>query len=429
MKKTFNPADFERALESGAFANLLVVSTFTDVFSRYTPRLLVRMPQQTLDVVIGKLVQREDVKQMQSLIQNEIVDGENTLKFISTLIFSQLQKVNIAPLDKGSIYPKPYQEVEAYCNTNGVRVARGLFEPTIQLEAICFSPENTFYSDLPRIFRGDYLVCEHGSSDIRLKRVAALEVFRDLASDEELTKRVKEVIQRTADRLFGATIKSRAKRYKTAEEIIVDDRLYPLFKSVKTDDSINYTKVYKIFEGVVMENIDIGQLNMDPELRRVLREEIEKVVPIPYAVIRRRVKEAESTYNKVIQALYDIRVAGRKDKPKRFRDMLGLRVVVPKVENVYSLANLLEGVVGWEIIDKEDYIKKPKPNGYKSYHMAIKMGPVYYDLQIRTHQMDRDINLNPKQTQDVGYEAKKQAALERKVPTQVKRVVATLLGV
>ena len=60
------------------------------------------------------------------------------------------------------------------------------------------------------------------------------------------------------------------------------------------------------------------------------------------------------------------------------------------------MANLIAGQDDIKVIKIKDYIKKPKPNGYRSYHMIIEI-PVFFskgktpmrvELQIRTNGMD-----------------------------------------
>ncbi|MBI2649852.1 hypothetical protein HYX04_00900 [Candidatus Woesearchaeota archaeon] len=201
-----------------------------------------------------------------------------------------------------------------------------------------------------------------------------------------------------------------------------------MFKSLKTAGSINYTKVYKILEWILRENIDISQVIEDPNLRRILGEEIVKYVKMPYAVIRARSKAAESEFLAVLRALYNLTTGDTKDPDKQYKDRYAFRVILPKEAHIFALVKSFKGIVGLEAKNEEDYVTKPKPNGYRSYHMTIMMGDTSYELQIRTHQMDRDAEKNPAQAQEAHDLVGKLKALEV-IPFPVKLVVATVYGV
>jgi GTP pyrophosphokinase len=75
-------------------------------------------------------------------------------------------------------------------------------------------------------------------------------------------------------------------------------------------------------------------------------------------------------------------------------DVLGFRIVVNDVSDCYAALGAVHGL--WEpILDEfDDYIAKPKPNGYQSLHSAV-IGPegVTIEVQIRTFAMHRHADL------------------------------------
>jgi GTP pyrophosphokinase len=75
-------------------------------------------------------------------------------------------------------------------------------------------------------------------------------------------------------------------------------------------------------------------------------------------------------------------------------DVLGFRILVNDVSDCYAALSVVHGL--WEpILDEfDDYIAKPKPNGYQSLHSAV-LGPegVTIEVQIRTFAMDRYADL------------------------------------
>lgn len=92
-------------------------------------------------------------------------------------------------------------------------------------------------------------------------------------------------------------------------------------------------------------------------------------------------------------------------------DIAGVRVVCNYIDDVYSVAQMLERQKDIEIIKRQDYIKTPNYNGYRSLHLDIKV-PVYLsdrteyviaEIQIRTIAMDFWASLE----HDIRYKADK----------------------
>ncbi len=76
-------------------------------------------------------------------------------------------------------------------------------------------------------------------------------------------------------------------------------------------------------------------------------------------------------------------------------DLAGVRVVCRYIDDVYHIAELIRHS-DLEIIKTQDYIAEPKPNGYRSYHIVLRV-PVQLsrsnpyvpvEVQIRTIAMD-----------------------------------------
>jgi GTP pyrophosphokinase len=75
-------------------------------------------------------------------------------------------------------------------------------------------------------------------------------------------------------------------------------------------------------------------------------------------------------------------------------DVLGFRIIVNEVSDCYAALGVVHSL--WEpILDEfDDYIVKPKPNGYQSLHSAV-IGPegATMEVQIRTHAMHRHADM------------------------------------
>ena len=77
-------------------------------------------------------------------------------------------------------------------------------------------------------------------------------------------------------------------------------------------------------------------------------------------------------------------------------DIAGVRVICSYIQDVYALVETLERQDDLEIVKIKDYIAQPKPNGYRSLHLIVRI-PVYFmakkemvpvEIQIRTIAMD-----------------------------------------
>lgn len=76
-------------------------------------------------------------------------------------------------------------------------------------------------------------------------------------------------------------------------------------------------------------------------------------------------------------------------------DLAGVRVVCRYIDDVYHIVKLIEQS-DMEIIRTRDYIKTPKPNGYRSFHVVLRVPvqlsrsnpAVPVEVQIRTIAMD-----------------------------------------
>ncbi len=77
-------------------------------------------------------------------------------------------------------------------------------------------------------------------------------------------------------------------------------------------------------------------------------------------------------------------------------DAAGIRVICTYIDDVYTVANMLMSQEDIEVVAVKDYIKKPKENGYRSYHIIVKLPlhvgadtvEVYAEIQLRTMSMD-----------------------------------------
>lgn len=113
----------------------------------------------------------------------------------------------------------------------------------------------------------------------------------------------------------------------------------------------------------------------------------------PIHHIETRIKTLPSIIKKLHSIGVPISITNAK---KTLHDIAGVRVVCRYVDDIYRIANLLLSQDDVLLILEKDYIKKPKPNGYRSLHIVVDV-PVYMiegrlfipvEIQIRTVAMD-----------------------------------------
>ncbi len=113
----------------------------------------------------------------------------------------------------------------------------------------------------------------------------------------------------------------------------------------------------------------------------------------PIEMIKSRIKKPISIINKL----------KRKGLPLEtesiltgINDVAGIRIICSFINDIYEVADMLSKQDDITVIQTKDYIKNPKPNGYRSYHMIVEV-PVFFskmkrnmrvEVQLRTIAMD-----------------------------------------
>ena len=113
--------------------------------------------------------------------------------------------------------------------------------------------------------------------------------------------------------------------------------------------------------------------------------------PIEY--IKSRIKSEESMKEKLKRKGLEINLENALTK---IYDAAGIRIICSFVDDVYDIVKMIKEYGDIEIVKEKDYIKNPKENGYRSYHLVINVPlsiagethKVYLEIQIRTIAMD-----------------------------------------
>lgn len=113
----------------------------------------------------------------------------------------------------------------------------------------------------------------------------------------------------------------------------------------------------------------------------------------PIEDIKSRVKSWESLIKKVRRKEIPLTLSSIEEN---IHDIAGVRVVCSFPDDIYMLADCLLNQDDITLIEKKDYIKNPKPGGYRSLHLIISV-PIFLqdekrmvtvEVQLRTIAMD-----------------------------------------
>ena len=118
----------------------------------------------------------------------------------------------------------------------------------------------------------------------------------------------------------------------------------------------------------------------------------------PIEKVQSRLKEYDSIIRKAKRKGFPLTIASFREN---IRDIAGIRITCSFLSDLYQIVDMLKNHPELEIVENKDYIKNPKPNGYKSLHLILKLRvsvhqrieSVYVEVQLRTVTMDIWANL------------------------------------
>lgn len=113
----------------------------------------------------------------------------------------------------------------------------------------------------------------------------------------------------------------------------------------------------------------------------------------PIEHIKSRLKTPESIVKKLKRNDHEVTIPNMMEY---LNDVAGIRIICSFNSDIYRIADMIASQADITVLHVKDYIKKPKANGYKSYHMVVTI-PIYLsggpvetkvEIQIRTVGMD-----------------------------------------
>ncbi|MEG0048528.1 MAG: GTP pyrophosphokinase family protein [Clostridia bacterium] len=113
----------------------------------------------------------------------------------------------------------------------------------------------------------------------------------------------------------------------------------------------------------------------------------------PIESIKSRVKRPVSILNKLKRKGIEPSI---ENIMLNLSDVAGIRVICPFIDDIYKVVAMLAKQDDVTVIAVKDYIKHPKENGYRSYHMIVEIPvffsdqkqPIRVEIQVRTVAMD-----------------------------------------
>ena len=170
------------------------------------------------------------------------------------------------------------------------------------------------------------------------------------------------------------------KKKKTVEQLTSDEYIQ-LFEN--NDKELTTLMTY--YECALMEvETKFKVMNAEFELSREYS---------PIETIKARLKTMDSMIAKA--HLYDVKPTFE-DIEEKIEDIAGLRVICGFPEDIYLVADCFLQQDDITLLDCKDYIKNPKPNGYRSLHLIVSV-PIFLEhekrdmkveVQLRTIAMD-----------------------------------------
>ena len=137
--------------------------------------------------------------------------------------------------------------------------------------------------------------------------------------------------------------------------------------------------------------------DVEARIETMNQEAVDANQPKLYEHLIGRVKEPASMEEKCHRKGYPVTT---ESALRECKDAVGVRIVCNFIDDIARCLKLLKQSDWCEIVKEKDYIKNAKPNGYRSYHVIVKVhtdyedvdgnapGFYYAEIQLRTIAMD-----------------------------------------
>ncbi len=166
-----------------------------------------------------------------------------------------------------------------------------------------------------------------------------------------------------------------------------------LRKSLMSDEFLDFMRENRLPLDTLMAHYHCAIMEMETKFNVLNRQFSLQYDRNPIESIKVRVKSMESIIKKTRRKDIPLNL---KSIEKNIRDIAGIRVICSFQDDIYVLADCLLRQDDISLIEVKDYIKTPKPGGYRSLHLIVEI-PIFLDtekkqmkveVQLRTIAMD-----------------------------------------
>lgn len=149
-------------------------------------------------------------------------------------------------------------------------------------------------------------------------------------------------------------------------------------------------------DSIVLLEAAIDNMTSKLNIIRKYKQSNNEKDPIEYVLSR--IKSEDSMKEKLKRKNLEVTLDNALTK---IYDAAGMRIICAYIDDVYSVVSMLKRYKDLKVVNEKDYIKNPKPNGYRSYHIIFELTldlageekKVFVEVQIRTIAMDFWSNL------------------------------------
>lgn len=175
--------------------------------------------------------------------------------------------------------------------------------------------------------------------------------------------------------------------------IIEQTRDQLIRKSLMSDEFLDYLQENKLPLDTMMAYYRCAIMEIETKFN-VLNEQFSlQYDRNPIETIKSRIKSMDSIIKKVRNKNIPLTLSSIQEN---IHDIAGIRVVCSFPDDIYLLADCLLKQDDITLIERKDYIRNPKPSGYRSLHLIVEV-PIFLqdekkmmtvEVQLRTIAMD-----------------------------------------
>jgi len=254
----------------------------------------------------------------------------------------------------------------------------------------------TTLQEIEEIFGTEIAILVYGVSGIRRLKTISSEEKTDERYIENYIKMLLSVIKdirvvliKLADRLHNMRTLQHLAEKKQREIAIETREIY-----VPLANRLGLSKIKSELEDLIFKFLDLEEYKMLAgkvnEKRRQREEYIQRIMlPIQAQLVSHGINAKVEGRLKSLYSIYK-KIKNRNFTLEEMHDLFAIRIIVEKLEECYIVLDIIHHNLTPCLEKFRDYIKMPKPNGYKSLHTVILSQEIeMVEVQIRTEEMHK----------------------------------------